>query len=806
MKKYLIIFLILQLNSKEIYAQNGCIDSISFSRFISPYFGYPFPSSSPFRDSADNIYINGFGWPPGDRNFNIIKFNAGNDLVWFKTFKITAFTQVTPASLNAIDSKANLIFTAGAGNNTITTVLKFDSAANFLWGKRFERSDFPSVTGTIGGVIADSNEDIYLYGTFADDNTKTNIVKLNNTGITIWSKKYGNTNLPKFHVFEKYLVSQNTSTVVLFNHFFYDADNSDDPTAKHGLQMVKINKLDGSILDQKTLMYYYDAGGNSQNIFTLKKVNYNAATGTFLLDSWGKFMPPIYRSHIFTTLDNSLDIIKSELYNTLFVNPSENINISPANEIVLTVNRPYVTGGSFENSLCYITIDKNLNIIKQKKIALSNLSFPDNGFVANIAFKKNGIINLQLSLGAFLETNNPIYLFDNSPFYQNIDSYCLGKDTAIYTKGLVFTLPVNNVIYEDAGDVPFVSTNVTPDPYVERPFPKEEICKEVSICDTIKIFGTQYHCLSNPIDSFKIIRNPLCKRVTSWQVDTAYIKILGQNDTSLYVQYLQSYRGSIKVGFGGCTLTDSIAIEVYDAKTGVNLGNDTMHCLGKTITLNAGKGFKNYQWQDGSTADSLVAVQPGMYQVSATDSCGNIFKDSLVINPFDAVLKTDHAQPICSKDTVIFTLPANLYNYNWQPATGATLNNYSWRLFPSSTIIYSISGERLPGCIISDTVLINVKTDCLPDYIYFPNAFTPNNDGLNDTYKPGINGQLVIYEFTIYNRYGQAVYKSTAPGQGWDGHFKNSKNPLPGTYVWSCKYQFAGRPVQQEQGTFTLIR
>ena len=115
----------------------------------------------------------------------------------------------------------------------------------------------------------------------------------------------------------------------------------------------------------------------------------------------------------------------------------------------------------------------------------------------------------------------------------------------------IYVYPVINPTIEEAGTVPLQITDLVPDfPPVNFPLPKTDICKVVSICDTIKLFGTQYHCLSNPLDSFKIIRNPLCKRITNWQVDTNYIKIISQTDTSLHVQYLQPYRGSIKVGFG----------------------------------------------------------------------------------------------------------------------------------------------------------------------------------------------------------------------------------------------------------------
>jgi len=795
-----ILFFVPKIN----WSQTGCVDSLTFSNFVSPYFGEQITTSNTVKDKADNIYINGYGNPPGEPNYNISKFNANNELVWLRIFKFSLFNPVYPVGLNAIDSKANLIFTSGGGSTPSMNIFKFDSATNLLWGKVFQRTDLPLALGYLPGVTTDNNNDIYSYNFYNDDPEKTYILKLNAPGNIQWSKKYGNLNLPKFHSREKFLVSQDANTIVLFNHFYYGADIDTDPAARHGIQIVKIDKTNGSIMQQKTIMYYNDAAGTSQNYFTLKKVNYSNTTNTFVLDSWGQVLPPFFRAHIFTSLDANLDFVKSVLYNSALINPSENLDISDDNNFVIAINQ-LPAGGDPNNYFSFISLDNNLAIIKQRKINLSSLFVSNTPFIANIIFKKNGVLNFQIKRPAgTIQSNNPLYLFDNSSFYQNISSSCLGNDTLIYNKGTIYTLPVNNVAYSFAGDVPFTATNVAPDPYIEKPFPKTEICKELSICDTIKLFGTTYHCLSSPLDSFKIIRNPLCKRITNWQVDTNYIKVLSKTDTSLYVQYLRPYRGSIKVGFGGCSLTDAVPIEVYAPKTALNIGNDTMQCPGKIITLHTGGGFKNYLWQDGSTLDSLVTTGSGSYHVTATDSCGNVFKDTVVIKPFDVVLKTDYPQEFCLYDTAVFNLPAKLYNYTWQPATASSLINYTWRLYPSVPTVYTISGERMPGCILTDTVLINAK-DC-PIYIYFPTAFTPNKDGLNDKYKPLISGRILLYEFAVYNRYGQLVFKSKIPDEGWDGIFNNSGNPLPGSYVWVCKYQFFNQPAYQKKGMFTLIR
>jgi gliding motility-associated-like protein len=145
-----------------------------------------------------------------------------------------------------------------------------------------------------------------------------------------------------------------------------------------------------------------------------------------------------------------------------------------------------------------------------------------------------------------------------------------------------------------------------------------------------------------------------------------------------------------------------------------------------------------------------------------------------------------------------------LYNYTWLPAATATLNGYSWRLFPSASTTYSITGERNPGCLLSDTVLIRVKQCNI--HVLFPNSFTPDDNGINDLFKPSVKGLLQFYKLIIYNRYGQPVFTTTDAAKGWDGRYKNSSKPQAGAYVWSCQYQFEGWPVQQEQGTFILIR
>ncbi len=789
---------------------NGCIDSVSFNQFYPSTFNTPQTSGleyffSPQRDALDNLYTSG-GSGSGFNNgyWSILKFDVNNKLVWYKNYKTDIFlTFKGGGNLYDIEPNGNLIFASLLGNpaNSFSSwnlISKTNSDGDFLWSRTIKNGTDPDIIGGLSLPKTNDNGELFALGRYADNNEEPVVAALDAAGNLKWSKRYKHITVPKYHLLGGAITTQDNNSVVIVLSYYYNADTQTDPAAKFGFQLVKINTADGSINQQTSLMYYNDATGNIPRRTVLQKFNYDKTTRQFLFYS---DQGNSGRDCVFSLLDENLNHIKTKLIGTVNTAPLAKVSLSKTNDVCITTT----FGNPFFQSFRYSTIDNQLNLGLQKYIDLTSLGFPNRGYVVDLSYKKNKMLSFQIgTYGSFF--SEYFYIYDHSPFYNNV-STCVGKDSVIYTELPVYAYPVANPLIEEAGTVPLTITNNFPDsPPVEFTMPKTVLCKEVSICDTIKLFGTKYHCMSNPLDSFKIYRNPLCIRKTNWMVDTASVKILSQNDTSLHVQYLKSYRGKIKVGFGGCSLTDSIDIEVYNAQTGVNLGNDTMHCPGKTITLKAGKDFRNYLWQNGTTLDSLVATQPGMYHVIATDSCGNVFKDTVTIAPFDVVLKTDYPNRLCPADTATFNLPTNLYNYSWLPAGNSSLNNFTWRLFPPVTTTYSITGERLPGCTISDTVLINVKPNCLPEYIYFPTAFTPNGDNKNDLYKPSVNGQLVVYEFTIFNRYGEIIYRTTNPANGWDGRFKNSKNPLAGSYVWMCKYQFEGRVLQQEQGSFVLIR
>jgi gliding motility-associated-like protein len=99
-----------------------------------------------------------------------------------------------------------------------------------------------------------------------------------------------------------------------------------------------------------------------------------------------------------------------------------------------------------------------------------------------------------------------------------------------------------------------------------------------------------------------------------------------------------------------------------------------------------------------------------------------------------------------------------------------------------------------------------VYKDC-PCQVFVPNAFTPNNDGKNDVFRPGLQCFVKEYRLTIYHRYGSKAFETTDPFQGWTGKSGNSSLYPSGVYVWMIQYRNPNNnEFVRKSGTVTLIR
>ena len=90
---------------------------------------------------------------------------------------------------------------------------------------------------------------------------------------------------------------------------------------------------------------------------------------------------------------------------------------------------------------------------------------------------------------------------------------------------------------------------------------------------------------------------------------------------------------------------------------------------------------------------------------------------------------------------------------------------------------------------------------------YIPNAFTPDQNNYNETFYPVVSGSNIThYVFRIFNRWGEEIFTSSTPGEGWDGNYKGA--PVQdGAYSWSVDMIVRGRPeLFSKKGSVLLMR
>jgi gliding motility-associated-like protein len=91
--------------------------------------------------------------------------------------------------------------------------------------------------------------------------------------------------------------------------------------------------------------------------------------------------------------------------------------------------------------------------------------------------------------------------------------------------------------------------------------------------------------------------------------------------------------------------------------------------------------------------------------------------------------------------------------------------------------------------------------------VFVPNAFSPNGDGVNDTFLPIFNLPWVVdYQFMVFNRWGEQIFGTDLPGKPWKGDYLNVGSETE-VYVWKliCKDQLSGERIERI-GHVTLLK
>lgn len=136
--------------------------------------------------------------------------------------------------------------------------------------------------------------------------------------------------------------------------------------------------------------------------------------------------------------------------------------------------------------------------------------------------------------------------------------------------------------------------------------------------------------------------------------------------------------------------------------------------------------------------------------------------------------------------------------YSWHPLDH--MNNAASltpNVSPVSNISYTLSAESVYGCSASDTVAVKVING-----IYIPTSFTPNGDGVNDTWRIPYIEYAPDAEVKIYNRYGNLIFQKKGGAVMWDGTTKGKLQPA-GVYIYLVTLKKGTAPLK---GFLTILR
>lgn len=257
---------------------------------------------------------------------------------------------------------------------------------------------------------------------------------------------------------------------------------------------------------------------------------------------------------------------------------------------------------------------------------------------------------------------------------------------------------------------------------------------------------------------------------------------------------------------------DSVHINIISTPLKTNTYGDTTICPfgNAVIGVNAteGAGGYRYEWDNNETTNQIT-VSPGntrYFYVKVYDSCNTYFiRDSVLVTTKKPIANF-HPNPLAGIENIPIYFgnhSQNAINYTWDfgNGEGSIEVNPTTVYNQESTYDVTLIATDLLGC--KDTIIKPFVVH--PEYFgYIPNAFSPNDDGVNDGFKGSFLG-IKELEMYIFNRWGDIIYTSYDTRATWNGTENGQKVPS-GVYVYKISVKDYSNRTHDYTGHVVLIR
>jgi gliding motility-associated-like protein len=145
----------------------------------------------------------------------------------------------------------------------------------------------------------------------------------------------------------------------------------------------------------------------------------------------------------------------------------------------------------------------------------------------------------------------------------------------------------------------------------------------------------------------------------------------------------------------------------------------------------------------------------------------------------------------------------------WTPSRGLSCTDCASPIAsPKENLVYTVQASNDGSCTAKDEIMIT--SICNNSNVYVPNTFSPNGDGMNDSFYPRGTGIYTIKNFKVFTRWGQLLYErknfeANNAAQGWDGT-SGGKKMGPDVYVYLMEVLCENNVVFPLKGNITLIQ
>lgn len=155
-------------------------------------------------------------------------------------------------------------------------------------------------------------------------------------------------------------------------------------------------------------------------------------------------------------------------------------------------------------------------------------------------------------------------------------------------------------------------------------------------------------------------------------------------------------------------------------------------------------------------------------------------------------------------DIQYYDTSSDASSWNWNFGTMGSSTDQNPKLYYTDTLTQTTTLVVRNGYGCSDT--LTKVLFIAPDVVYYmPSAFTPNDDNINETFKPIGLSYAVDYTFIVFNRWGEIMFKTDNPQLGWDGKFQGELVEQD-LYFYRLEFVGVNELRHEEKGSIMILR